>query len=78
MRKLIYVLTLLVFFSTACNTKLDVANKSVKVFVRCCKCFQQPSKKLLVKESEVQDKGKQDEIVAPLPAYSWDSKMMFY
>ncbi|WP_207493162.1 hypothetical protein [Aridibaculum aurantiacum] len=79
MRKFLYITTLgLCCTITACHSnQIKSACTGISTIVSCCKAFNAKCSKLDMQQ--VKDPGgNQDEVTAPLPAYSWDSKMMFY
>ena len=78
MRKIFYMLTLILISTTACNNKVKFACKGVKAIAHCCNQISSTTSSILSPQNCSKINGNAIEINAPLPAYSWDSKMMFY
>ncbi len=78
MRKLCTTLLIITMFTSCGLHKVDVACKGAKSIAQCCKGIKSTSNKLLPEIFRNEATDNSTGIQAPLPAYSWDSKMMFY
>lgn len=76
MRKFLYLLTF-ILFTVSCNSKADVVRHGVKTLAKCCTTLKAPTCNWTNPTEDAKPETS-TEIFAPLPAYSWDSKMMFY
>ena len=80
MRKFIYLLTLvLVITLSACHSnRIDEACKGAKTLARCCQTIKATTQKVFITPADNPPSESAEEITAPLPAYTWDSKMMLF
>ena len=78
MRKFFYMLMVILISTTACNYKVKFACKGVKAIAHCCNQINSTTSRILSPRNCSKTNVNAAEINAPLPAYSWDSKMMFY